>query len=90
MTWATLAEAGLSECARSETDCMPGFGDFLAVAALVVVGALVWVSLTACAALSITESDQPTSRKLAWSLLVLGVPFVGAIAWFVRPARMAP
>lgn len=90
MTWTALAEAGLSECARTEMDCMPGFGSFLALAALTILGVIAWVTLSACATLSIADSNQTVLRKLVWSIAVLGIPIFGAILWFAAPARMGP
>lgn len=90
MDWSTLAEAGLSDCAKADMDCMPGFGRFLLLAGLAVIGVILWLSVLMGITLAIVESSETLPRKMLWALLVWIVPLVGAIAWFARPVRMTP
>ncbi|NLE80715.1 MAG: hypothetical protein GX610_14250 [Rhodococcus sp.] len=84
MDWVPLAEAGLSDCAKSDMNCMPGFGQFLLLAGLAVVGLILWLSVLMGITLAIAESSETIPRKLVWALFVWFVPLVGAIAWFAR------
>lgn len=86
---ATFAEAGLSDCVKTDMDCMPGFGTFVLLAGLGILGIVVWLSVLMGITLAIVESPETPKRRVAWILLVWLVPVVGAVVWFARPVRMA-
>lgn len=87
MVDAVLAEAGLSECAQSNVDCMPGFGAFLII--FVIVGVLVvfWLGMAGSATVAIVSSKIGVRDRLLWVAAVWVVPVVGAVAWFAHARR---
>lgn len=87
MTVSILAEAGLSECASSGTDCMPGFGLFLT--GLMVAGFVlfVWITAALSATVSVVTTPLGAQRTALWVLAVWIVPWGGAIGWFVYARR---
>ena len=84
MTVNVLAEAGLSECARTDMDCMPGFGLFLATWAVAGLLVIVWLAAAMSATVAIISSTLGVMRTVLWVLVVWLVPLFGAIAWFIH------
>ncbi|GAA3516705.1 hypothetical protein GCM10022140_50860 [Rhodococcus aetherivorans] len=87
MTSDLLAEAGLSECARSESDCMPGFGLFLGGLAIAGIGVVLWITLATTATHGILSARSGTVGRTLWVVAVWGIPLVGAMAWFAFRRR---
>ena len=84
MTVNVLAEAGLSECARTEMDCMPGFGLFLATWVVAGLLVIVWLAAALSASVAVISSTLGVMRTVLWVLVVWLVPLFGAIAWFIH------
>lgn len=77
------AESGLSECARADTDCMPGFGIFLLVAGLIILGAIAHVVLASLASAQVVGSRPGIVNGFPWGVVIWIVPLAGPIGWFV-------
>lgn len=82
-----LAEAGLSECAQSNIDCMPGFGAFLIIFVIIGVLVVLWLGLAGSATVAIVSSKIGVIDRFLWVAVVWVVPVVGAVAWFAHPRR---
>jgi len=82
-----VAEAGFSECARTDMDCMPGFGIFLVELALAGAATVLWLALAVSASVAILSSSTPIIRRALWVAAVWLVPLVGAIVWFIHAHR---
>jgi hypothetical protein len=84
-----VAEAGLSECARNDgPDCMPGFGAFLITSALAMALVAIWIFIAVAVTGSIvTATPLPRRHRVFWLLAVWGLPFVGAVLWWLRSRR---
>ncbi|MFE7417243.1 hypothetical protein [Rhodococcus sp. NPDC057529] len=78
-----LAESGLSECGRTNMNCMPGFGIFLFLflLALVTIGMSFTISMSAT--LAIVLARPRVLHGALWFIAVWIVPFLGAAAWFI-------
>lgn len=87
MTVSVLAEAGLSECASSGMDCMPGFGLFLTGLLTAGLVLFVWITAALAATVSVVAAPLGAKRTALWVLAVWIVPVGGAIAWFVYARR---
>lgn len=81
MAVTVLSEAGLSECARTDTDCLPGFGMFSFVAVVVGSLAIVWFAAAVTATVAIIDSTLGVTGTVMWILTVWMMPLVGVIAW---------
>ncbi|GED99693.1 hypothetical protein nbrc107696_01400 [Gordonia spumicola] len=86
-----LAEAGLSECARSG-GCFLDFYSMLLVLVLTVVPVLivlgwVWWGFSSHAADAIDRSDLSEGSRIGWKLVVVCIPFVGAAAYWWKVSR---
>ncbi|MFC9786408.1 hypothetical protein [Rhodococcus sp. NPDC127528] len=79
-----LGEAGLSECARTDMDCMPGFGMLLVTWAVAGLLVIVWLAAALTATVAVIDSKLGVTRTVLWILAVWMLPLFGVIAWFVH------
>ncbi|GAB2640869.1 PLD nuclease N-terminal domain-containing protein [Prescottella soli] len=79
-----LAEAGLSECVRTDMDCMPGFGLFLAMWAVAGLLLMVWPAAALYATVAVVSSKLGVTRTVLWILAVWILPLLGVMVWFVH------
>ncbi|MGW3481754.1 PLD nuclease N-terminal domain-containing protein [Rhodococcus ruber] len=84
VTGSVLAEAGWSECVRTGTQCLPGFGPLVAAWAAAGVFVLAWLAAAFAATVDVVGSRAGTSRATLWVLVVWTVPVFGALAWYRR------
>ena len=84
-----FAEAGLSECARANMDCMPGFGTFLVLFLLTLFTIGMAFAISMSATLSIVLARPGVLRGALWFVAVWTVPLLGAAAWFLFERRRA-
>ncbi|QDQ90640.1 hypothetical protein FND50_07430 [Rhodococcus sp. WB9] len=82
-----FAEAGLSECARENMDCMPGFGTFLVLSLLTLFTIGMAFAISMSATLSIVLARPGVLRGALWFVAVWTVPLLGAVAWFLSERR---
>ncbi|WP_051637703.1 hypothetical protein [Rhodococcus sp. UNC363MFTsu5.1] len=82
-----VAEAGLSECARTDMDCMPGFGKLLVELALAGAFTVLWLALAVSASVAILSWSTRIFERVLWVAAVWVAPLVGAIAWFIHARR---
>ncbi|WP_246872690.1 hypothetical protein [Rhodococcus sp. DMU1] len=84
VTGSVVAEAGLSECVHTDTQCLPGFGLLVAAGAATGVFVLVWLATASAATVDVVGSRLGMPRAALWVLVVWTVPVVGALAWYRR------
>ncbi|MFD7038352.1 hypothetical protein [Rhodococcus jostii] len=85
----TFAEAGLSECARANMDCMPGFGTFLFLFLLTLFTIGMALAISMSATLAIVLARPGVLRGALWFVAVWTAPLLGAGAWFLSERRRA-
>ncbi|MDV6296173.1 PLDc N-terminal domain-containing protein [Rhodococcus aetherivorans] len=84
VTGSVVAEAGLSECVCTDTQCLPGFGLLVAAGAATGMFVLVWLAAALAATVDVAGSRPGVPRATLWVLVVWTVPVVGALAWYRR------
>lgn len=79
-----LAEAGLSECARTGGDCLSGFGMLLAKGAGVGLLVMIWLASAASTTVSVFCAKIGIARTILWILALWILPLFGVAAWLIQ------